>query len=230
MMGIITPAGASTSTSTGSSTSTNSATTLDKDDFLKMLITKLTNQDPLNPMDDEAFTAELAQFSSLEQLQNMNQALENSLQWDYMQMQTINNTMATSLIGKDVKATFSGVYLSDDNSPQIQFTTDQPASSIKIEITNSDGTLVRTITEKNVPAGSNVINWDGKSENGERLANGYYNVSITGIDAAGKSFDPSTFITGRVNGVIYREGAAFLQVNGMEIPLSNVSVISESDA
>ena len=160
----------------------------------------------------------------------MNTALENSLQWDYLQMQTINNTMATSLIGKGVKATFSGVYLSGDNSPKIQFTTDRLAANVKIEIKNSDGTLVRTLTEKNLPAGSTVINWDGKDENGERLGDGYYYVSITGYDASGDSFNPSTFITGKVNGVIYREGAAFLQVNGMEIPLSNVSEISESDA
>jgi flagellar basal-body rod modification protein FlgD len=224
-MGVISPISSTNTGSSSSSTAAEATSSLDKDDFLQLLVTKLTNQDPLNPMEDEAFIAELAQFSSLEQMQNMNTSLENSLQWDYLQMQTINNTMATSLIGKGIKASFDGVYLNSNNSPQIQFTTDRAASSIKIEIKNSSGTVVRTLTEKDIPAGENSIKWDGKDNNGERLDTGYYSISITGYDLSGDSFTPSTFVEGNVNGVVYHDGAAYLQVDGMEIPLGNVSEI-----
>ena len=77
---------------------------LDKDDFLELLIAKLSNQDPLDPMQDEDFVAQLAQFSSLEQLSNMNENLMQDIQWNYMLSQTISNTMATSLIGRTVRA------------------------------------------------------------------------------------------------------------------------------
>jgi flagellar basal-body rod modification protein FlgD len=225
-MGVISPVGVD---SNGKPLSTASMKSLDKDDFLKLLVTKLTYQDPLKPMEDEAFIAELAQFSSLEQLQNLNTSLENSQQWDLLQMQTINNTMATGLIGKEVKATYSGVYLSDDNRPMINYTTTEQAAHIKVEIKSADGTVIRTLTQDNVPPGQSSVVWDGKDENGKRVTSGYYTIEISGESVEGTQITPSTFVTGRVTGVVYREGSAFLQVNGLEIPLSDISAINEAN-
>lgn len=224
-MGIISPLGVD---SRGNPATTGHLKTLGKDDFLQLLVTKLKNQDPLNPMSDEAFVAELAQFSSLEQLQNMNDALSNSLDLDYLQMQTINNTMATSLIGREIKATFSNIYLDSDNLPEIGYATTDHAKSVRVIITDIDGNIVATLTEEDIPAGNNSMTWDGKNDNGDRLPEGYYNIEITAYDADGGSFTPSVFIQGKVTGVIYHDGAAYLQVNGMEIPLSGINVISEA--
>ena len=204
------------------------ANVLGKDDFLKLLITKLTNQDPLNPMDDESFVAELAQFSSLEQMQNINDSLSSALQWDYLQMQTINNTMATSLIGRNVTANYSGVYLDDANSPTINFTTDKFASSVTVKIMDADGKVVRTLDEVDLPPGVNSIKWDGKDNIGNRTASGYYSIKVTAKDASGETFTPSTFVSGTVSGVVYHDGAAFLKVNGLEIALADVSAIDKS--
>lgn len=73
--------------------------TLDKDAFLNLLVTQLRHQDPLNPTDDKEFLAQMAQFSSLEQMQNMNKTLEN--------------TKAFSLIGKEIQATIVNKQTSD---------------------------------------------------------------------------------------------------------------------
>ncbi len=210
---------------------TNAATnTLGKDDFLQLLVTKMTNQDPLEPMKDEQFIAELAQFSQLEQTYNMNQLLQNSSNMDYLQMQTINNTMATNLIGKDVQASYDSVYLGDTDSPEINYSTDKYATEVKVTITKSDGTVVRTLTGEEVAPGDNTITWDGKDENGNRVASDVYSVSIEARDANGDDFTPSTYVRGLVEGVVYRDGSALLKVNGMEISLANVEQILDNAA
>ncbi len=72
---------------------------LGKDDFLKILITQLQNQDPANPMDDREFIAQMAQFSSLEQMTNMNQAVQK-----FVQLQSSQSLVQHSeLIGKQIE-------------------------------------------------------------------------------------------------------------------------------
>src|SRR5512133_3779921 len=87
-MNVSTVAKTTSNSSTGNTTSTQSNQTLGKDDFLKLLVTQLQSQDPLNPMDDKEFIAQMAQFTSLEQMQNMNTSVQI--------------TQATSYIGKQV--------------------------------------------------------------------------------------------------------------------------------
>jgi flagellar basal-body rod modification protein FlgD len=221
-MGIISPLQLD---SRGNPIQTGHLKQMGKDEFLQLLVAKLTHQDPLEPVKDEAFIADLAQFSSLEQLANLNESINNSLDLDYLQMQTINNTMATSLIGREVKASYNSVYLDADNVPNISFNLTEHAQSMTVNIYTADGSLVRTITEYNFDIGDNTIKWDGKDNNGNRLPNGYYSVKISGTNNDGDTFNPSTYVEGIVTGVSYHDGAAFLSVNGLEIPLSEVSSI-----
>lgn len=205
---------------------TSAATdTLGKDDFLELLVTKMTNQDPLEPMKDEDFIAQLAQFSQLEQTYNMNQLLQESINLDYLQMQTINNTMATNLIGKEVQASYDSIYLSESNKPAINFSIDDYATEVKITISNSDGTVVRTLTGEKLKAGDNSMTWDGCDDSGRRLGAGMYSIEVEAYDATGESVTSSTYVRGLVEGVVYRDGAALLKVNGLEITLANVEEI-----
>ena len=87
------------------STAAAASKTMGKEAFLKLLITQLQYQDPMNPADSTEFTAQLAQFSSLEQLQSMNEGLQMSLEADLMLGQLLNNTMATTLIGTGLNGT-----------------------------------------------------------------------------------------------------------------------------
>jgi len=100
---------------------------LGKDDFLQLLVTKMQNQDPLSPMEDEAFIAQLAQFSTLEQMNNISDGIATSNQWDFLQMQSLNNVMASGLIGREVTADFTGIYLEDGSDSTISFALDKPA-------------------------------------------------------------------------------------------------------
>ena len=145
------------STKTTSSSSDSSATgtdSLGKDDFLQLMVTKLQYQDPLNPMEDEDFIAQLAQFSSLEQMTNIADGIETSNEWDFLQMQSLNNVLASNLIGREVEADFSGVYLDESNQPKISFTLPQDAKDIKFEVRDSSGVLVAKFGAEDLEVGA----------------------------------------------------------------------------
>ncbi|MBW1702547.1 MAG: flagellar hook assembly protein FlgD, partial [Deltaproteobacteria bacterium] len=89
--------------------STPGDSTLGKDAFLNLLVTQLRHQDPLSPMESTQFTAQLAQFSSLEQLSSVNENL-GILR---IYQASINNSQAVGFIGKTVKASGDSVYLTE---------------------------------------------------------------------------------------------------------------------
>jgi len=96
---------------------TSEDNTLGKDDFLNLLITQLQNQDPLSPMDSTEFSAQLAQFSSLEQLSNVNENLETLL----LYQGSLNNSQAVSFIGKTITASGDSVLITDGIPDNIHF-------------------------------------------------------------------------------------------------------------
>ncbi len=201
--------------------------TLGKDDFLQLLVTKMQNQDPLNPTSDEDFVAQLAQFSSLEQMNNIAEGISTSNQWDYLQMQSLNNVMASGLIGKDIKANYSGAQISDGEPANLAVTVDRFASSVTFVISDASGNPVATINSKNIPEGSSTITWDAKDNRGNRVPDGFYSISAKALDVNGNEFEPSLNLVGSVESVIYREGAAFLRVRGLEIPLGDIAAVGE---
>jgi len=178
-------------------------------------------------MEDEAYIAQLAQFSTLEQMNNIADGIDLSNDLDFLQSQSLNNTMAAGLIGKDVTATYNGVYLDEDNQPTINFTTDKYAESIRFRILNPDGTTVAMVTMDEVASGVNQFSWDGLDNLGNRADIGYYRIEATATDANGDGFSPSLSLFGRVDSVIYREGTAYLRVGGTDILLGDVTIISE---
>lgn len=197
-----------------------------KDDFLRLFVTKLRHQDPLNPMEDSAFIAQLAQFSSLEQLTQVNESLNASISWDILNNQTINNSIAAQLIGTEVLAELNELYLDTDNAPRISYELPDEVESVTLTITDGFGNVIRTIERKDVSAGRNEIIWDGKDDDGERAAEGSYNITMTAVDFDGSTIEPTLSVIGIVHGVVYRGGTAYLKVDGMEIALGDVREIN----
>ena len=90
---------------------------LGKDDFLKLLITQMRYQDPLSPMDNTQFLAQMAQFSSLEQMQNLNESFDQSM----LLSQSLNNSSAAGFIGRHVRASGDGVTLGPSGSVELGY-------------------------------------------------------------------------------------------------------------
>lgn len=206
-------------------TQTTVTKSLGKDDFLQLMITKLRYQDPLNPMDDADFIAQLAQFSTLEQMNNIAEGIATSNQWDFLQMQSINNSMATGLIGKDIKATYNGVYVDAINKPQITYTTDEFVTDVEFTVRDAAGNMIATLKDSNIEPGVNSIEWDGRDNQGNRVEQGYYTIEVSATNGSGQTIRPRLSLIGTVETIVYREGAAFLRVNGTEIPLGDVTAV-----
>lgn len=203
---------------------------LGKDDFLQLLVKKLQYQDPLNPMQDEDFIAQLAQFSSLEQMNNISNGIAESNQWDLLQMQSLNNTMASGLIGKDIKATYDGVYVDGETDPTVSYRTSEYAEKISFVVKDAEGNTVVTLDETEIQPGTHSITWDGKDQMGNRVDAGLYTVEAVATGADGAEFTPSLSLVGTVSAISYRNGAAYLLVNGTEISLGDVTAVGEPGA
>jgi len=139
-----------------------------KDDFLKLLIAQLENQNPLKPQEATEFTAQLAQFSSLEKLININDALKEI----ELIQSSINNAQAVSFIGKNVLSLGNEITITNGTTPDIQYELAQDASIIEIDIFDSASNLVRTLLVGSQKAGRQAVPFDGLDKNGIPLPDG----------------------------------------------------------
>ena len=198
-----------------------------QDSFLTILVAQLTHQDPLNPMEDTEMTAQLAQFSSLEQLTNINDGIQELGQ----SMQQNDMLSAVSFIGKEVKAEGYKISLDEGNASTIYYGFGEPVSKIMMNIYDSEGAIVRTVELGSKKAGSYQYEWDGKDENGQSLPDGQYGIGILGEDLDGKHVMVQTEISGRVDAVVNENGTQFLRLNdGRFISFLNVKEVVDPNA
>jgi len=195
--------------------------TLGKDDFLRLLTVQLQYQDPLSPLDNEGMIAQLAQFSSLEQLENINRNLVSSANLNLLLTQVLNNTAAVGLVGKEIVATTDSVHL-DDNGAEIAFDLTVPAKKVVITIRDKQGAVVRKIELNELPRGWNRYAWDGKDSSGRLCTQGDYKVEITAFDNDGKVTKVSNTVKGTVESVKFVNGEAVFIVNGLMIGISDI--------
>lgn len=191
---------------------------LDKDDFLNLLITQLQNQDPLNPTDSVEFTAQLAQFSSLEQLANVN---GNLVELKNFQA-SINNSQAVSLIGKSITANGNSIQLTDELPVACEFSLEDDAVVVAASVYDSTGEFVKELKSQNLTAGQHSLFWDGTDKNGNRVANGNYTFELAAADANGRKIPTNPFFSGTVDKVTFENDTSFLISGAHKIALGDV--------
>lgn len=200
-----------------------------KDEFLKLLVNQLQNQDPLSPMESQDFAAQLAQFSSLEQLTNMSGMMEESINIDLMLTQAINNTMATSFIGKQVSAVGDSITLTEGETADLAFKLNGQAETVTVKIMNAAGDVIKEIEIGALSSGKHTVQWDGTNRNGETMPAGEYTFEVKALDANEEIVSAITMIMGIITGIQYDGGGAVFVVNGNEIPFNLVLEITNGE-
>ncbi len=215
-----------TSTTSSSSTSqTNSNSIMGKDDFMKMMIAQLQNQDPLNPMDSTQYAAQLAQFSTLEQLQNLNTTMTQAVNANSQLTQSVNNTLVATLIGKDVKLSGNTLVLSGQSNINLGYNLPLDAQNVQVKIYNSSGGLVRTITDCPNVEGDNKLSWDLTDDNGNKLANGNYTFDVSATNYNGSSMTTTQYKIGSIDGVKFTDNGTVILVDGAEYNIGDISEV-----
>jgi flagellar basal-body rod modification protein FlgD len=208
----------SSSTTSGGLAPATGAKELGQDAFLQLLVTQLRHQDPLNPMDSAQFTAQLAQFASLEQLTKANGSLGNLL----VAQMSSTNLAATSLVGKTIKAAGDSVSVKDGQASPITYTLPQDTTSTVLQVYDANGVLVKTITKGAQSAGDQQVSWDGKDDQGRTVPDGTYTIKAAATGSKGEPVGVTLYQTGTVTGVKYEGGVAYLLIGEQKVQMGQV--------
>ena len=205
-----------------------------KEDFMMLLVAQLQNQDPLSPDDPTEFTAQLAQFSSLEQLYNLNDSMES-----LAASNAESDRLATlGTIGKDVA--FEGETTTFSGEPiEIGYSLSGPASEVTISL-QQDGATLATLNGTELTAGNHFLTWDGLTDDGSPAPIGDYDIvidaksasedpivaapliksEVTGVDLAGSSGGTLVTLAGEI---------AFNKILGVFEPGTKISTTNSAD-
>ena len=197
----------------GSATGAGSANNIDvaQDRFLKLLVTQMKNQDPLNPMDNAAVTTQMAQISTVTGIAQLNDTLKTLLG----QESGAQALQGAALAGHQVLVSGNSLELAGGVATAgFELTT--AADRVALSVQDSTGRTLKQIELGPHQAGVYVANWDGVTATGERAVDGRYSFKIEAA-AAGKAMPATALALGRVNGVSPGNGNLQLDLGSLGI-------------
>ena len=212
------PAITSSTGAAATTASRNPKAVLGKDEFLKLLVAQLKNQDPTNPMDGQQMAAQLAQFSSVEQLISINETLTAQAGTDGAMATAISNSTALNAIGKNVSALGNQIDLSAGDDAAVRAVV-QGTGRGTLSLLDANGTVVGRRDLGVVRPGDQVFAL-GELTGG--LPSGTYTWQLDVRTPQGAAVPVTPFITGRVSGVEYGPGGAMLVAGRLRIPIGTV--------
>lgn len=195
---------------------------LGKDDFLNLLVAQIQAQDPLDPQSASDFSAQLAQFSALEQMTNVNRNLEQIQQFE----QAVNNSSLVNLVGKNVDSPGNQINFDSGDVETLNFSLDEDAAQVEVEIFDSTGQKVTTLTLGDLLAGSGQAIWNGTDGEGKAVEPGVYTFAVKAQNINGDEIAAQTTISGQVTDVVFEENGAYALISGQKISVSEISRVS----
>lgn len=195
---------------------------LGKDDFLKLLMAQLKHQDPMSPSNPEQFSAQLAQFSSLEAMQNIEDVLQTQVEAGQYTTMAQKAALGASFIGKEV--------LVAGNS--IESTDAKTAQQVTVDIGTGGGkTEVKILDEKGKVVATKNLGWQDagrqKLDIGE-LPPGKYTYEVTCTGAKDSDISVQTYSRGMVDGLTFQNGAVILRSGKLTFPLDYVVEVEKA--
>ena len=180
---------------------------LGRNEFLTLLIAQLKNQDPLNPLQSQEFATQLAQFSSLEQLFDVNENLTGIKG----SLKSTEGDQALDYIGKIIKTRDNAISKSGDQVDACAYSIEERAN-VMISIFDDKGIKVRSVYTGWEDPGDHDFNWDGRNNAGVLEPDGNYTFEVSAVDESGLSVLANTYMTGEVTGVSYQNGITYLMM------------------
>lgn len=212
--------GPSATSTTALPTYAPESTSMGKEDFLTLLVAQLENQDPMNPDDPTEFTAQLAQFSSLEQLYTMNESLEALT----ISQQQSDRFATMDLIDKTVS--YAGSRFTFNDAPvSLGYQLDGPAASVTINIQDEAGSTVATLHPTELETGYHFVEWDGMNSDGELVEPGKYTIAL---QAAAQGEDSTIAVSPLVQSLV--TGVDFNSASGNAVIYTEAGAEISSDA
>jgi flagellar basal-body rod modification protein FlgD len=199
---------------------------LGKNDFLNLLVTQLQHQDPLNPAESTEFTAQLAQFSSLEQLSNINDNLKNM----ELFQTSVTNSQAVSYIGKEITAKGNAVLLESGQPAECHFELADKAALAVISVYGDNGGFVTSFETGPLNSGRQSAAWDGTDRDGNSAGPGIYRFEVQAADANNQELMVTPVISAVVSGVSFKDQTASLITGLQTIAIDDVIAVSEVQA
>lgn len=175
---------------------------------MRLLVAQLNNQDPTKPMDNAEFLTQIAQFSTVDGIQNMETSLSNMGE----SMVSTRVIQASSLVGRDVISASNQAAFAPGEEIEGVVAIPTSASAVQVHVSDSSGQLVKVLDIGNVEAGIHKFSWDGLLDDGASISAGNYQVTASGlIDGAVEALP--AFVSARVTSVSIGAGGAEISLN-----------------
>lgn len=199
---------------------------LGKDAFMTLLLTQMKNQDPTNPLKSHEMAAQLAQFTQLEKLNNINDGIAGMRKDN----EPDHNFQALALIGKTISTDNSKVGRTDTESTHaIRFNLGADAQSAKMVVKDASGNPIRTVDFKNLKTGKNELEWNGQTDEGAKAPVGDYTISIAATGSNGRGVAVEMKTEGVISGVNFTPHGPQLLVGKQTISMADVKTIKETE-
>jgi flagellar basal-body rod modification protein FlgD len=190
-------------------------------DFMILLTTQLQNQDPLEPLNSNEFTAQLVRFTNVEQAISQNKKLDQLVAL----LQASGGATAVGYLGKDIEAIGTEAELKDGQALW-SYDLSKPSESTTVLVKNASGDVVFS-TKGDTSTLKQGFVWDGKTTGGFDAPDGVYNIEVVATDIKGNQIPVQTIVSGVVTGVEFLNGQQMLAIGGAKVSINNVLAVTQ---
>ena len=198
------------------------ASDMGRNEFMDLMMAQMQNQNPLDPQKNEDFVAQLAQFSSLEEMQSLNTSVEDAMG----QFRSTQALQASAMVGQQVQVEGNIANLGPEGEVKGAVEVPSATSNLRVNVYNPSGELVRQMDMGQQGSGTVDFSWDGENGNGDLMEPGDYRVQAE-AQYDGETQELATRLNANVDSVNLENGGVTLNLAGRgSVPLDQVKQIN----